>query len=78
MSITNIPATAIRHCDCCGMECTPKNFVHEGKLVLTRAALDFQRQPVADATIRIDLCDRCNYRIGDAINAEQKAIKETP
>lgn len=75
MSTTKIPARTIVTCDKCGAECVPgKNFLHGGRLTLARAALDFQGMPVADATVVMDLCDRCNDKMLDAINTakEQK------
>lgn len=78
MTTTNIPAMKLVACDSCGAECSLKNYIHEGKLTLTRAALDYQGNPVADATIRLDLCDRCNAVIGDAINVAVLAAKEQP
>lgn len=68
MSKQTIPERHIITCDCCGVECKGPNYVHEGRLTLTRAALDYQGCPVSDATVRMDLCDRCNNLIGDAIS----------
>lgn len=44
------------------------NHVHQGKLTLVRAGLDFQGHPVADASVTMDLCDRCNDKLAHAIN----------
>lgn len=76
MTKKQIPAQTITTCDCCGVECKGSNYVHEGKLTLTRAALDFQGCPVADATIRLDLCDRCNSAIGDAVSKCAESIRK--
>ena len=70
-----ILASTVITCDCCGVECAGSNYVHEGKLTLTRAALDFQGCPVADASIRLDLCDRCNSEIGSAINEAASRLR---
>ena len=75
MSRKEIPAKSVITCDCCGVACAGGNYVHEGKLTLTRAALDFQGCPVADATIRLDLCDRCNSEIGSAINEAANRLR---
>lgn len=74
MSRKAIPAQVVITCDCCGVECAGGNYVHEGKLTLTRATLDFQGCPVADASIRLDLCDPCNSVLGAAI---KEAIRKS-
>ena len=75
MTTKVIPERKVTTCDCCGVECQGSNFVHEGKLALRRAGLDFQGCPVADATVRMDLCDRCNDKIAHAINAACTSIR---
>jgi hypothetical protein len=71
---TTIPEKTVTTCDACKVEMTRQNSVHEGSLDLRMAALDFQGQPVADASRHLDLCDRCVARISNAIDA---AIKGT-
>lgn len=41
----------------------------EGMLTLKAHALDMQGSPCADATQRRDLCDKCLYLVGKAIDA---------
>lgn len=67
MSRNEIPARTVILCDRCRIECEGgNNFKHTGRLVLTRAALD-RGVPVADASIRMDLCDPCVDVVAAAI-----------
>lgn len=62
-----IPEQRIFVCDCCQQE-----GVHHAKgtkLILKRNALDYQGQPVADGTVELDLCDECDGKVSEAINA---------
>ena len=65
---SEIPAKTIKTCDACGVEDSGHNFRHGCVLKLERAALDWHNAPVADASIRRDLCDTCQYKVSIAIN----------
>lgn len=73
MAVKNVPAQTVITCDRCGVECKTRNYIHNSKLTLVRAGLDFQGQAVADASIRADLCDRCSDKVLAAVSA---ALKE--
>lgn len=67
MSTRTIPAQTIVTCDCCKRSGTRR--VKSAAIVLHRNALDWHGDPVADGTIRFDLCDECESLIAKAINA---------
>lgn len=66
MSVTHTPATTTIVCDCCGTEGYQQ--YHGCTLTVGRAALDFQGQPVADASVVRDLCPSCTDIVVAAIN----------
>lgn len=68
MSTKTIPAQTIKTCDCCGIVVDRKNGRQEGGLVLKAHALDMQGSPCADATRKLDLCDRCLYDVTKAVD----------
>lgn len=80
MSTKQIPARSETTCDACGLTCSkdlgnPARNVCEGRLTLKRHALDMYGSPAADGTVKIDLCDACLGRIGNALNAECELIR---
>ena len=72
MGKRDIPARTVFKCDACGNEAELASGLRPhgwSKLVLYRDALDFQGTPVADGTIRRDLCDDCTIQTVNAINS---------
>lgn len=68
MSTKTIPAQTIKTCDCCDTVMNGKTARQEGALILKAHALDMQGHACADATRKLDLCDRCLYKVGKAID----------
>lgn len=69
MSTKTIPAQTIKTCDCCDVVIDKRNGVQEGGITIKAHALDMQGSPCADATRKMDLCDRCLYDVGKAVDA---------
>lgn len=66
-----IPSKCIITCDACGLQGErgrTSNFRYNGGVVVERDALDFQGAPVANATVRRDLCDDCVTDLSEVVN----------
>jgi hypothetical protein len=73
VSITTIPAKTLKTCDRCGVTMDGKNSSQEGALHIKAHALDWQGMPCADASRKLDLCNRCLYDVCAAIDAAIKS-----
>lgn len=81
MATRTVPEEKWFVCDVCGAEeQTPRSQgkglrLHGGRLVLKRDALDHHNAPVADASVKRDLCDKCLNIITKAVNAAAERIQ---
>lgn len=73
MASKTIPAQTIKTCDACHVTLDKQNHRSEGALRIKQHALDMQGFACADASVNLDLCDRCLYTITSAINAAMAA-----
>lgn len=76
MSTTIIPAKTIVTCDCCAAECNQQNRREMGELNLRQHGLDMAGHAVADASIHLDLCDRCLGALRAVVNATAEGIRK--
>jgi len=75
VAIKTIPSQTIKTCDSCGVSITAQNGRQEGALHVKAHALDMQGFACADASRKIDLCDRCLYSVSSAIDAAMRAAR---
>jgi hypothetical protein len=75
MAVKTIPSQTIKTCDACGVSITAQNGRQEGALHVKAHALDMQGFACADASRKLDLCDRCLYSVCQAIDAAIAATK---
>lgn len=68
MTVTTIPSCSEYKCDVCG-KTVGKTGGKWAVLNLKQAALDYQGEPCADGSVRLDLCPPCRDRIVAAINS---------
>lgn len=69
MTKVEVPKQVKIVCDFCGKTLDPQDRRREAKLTLGRSALDYQDNPVADATVSFDMCDRCERNVSESINS---------
>lgn len=75
MTTKTFPEYTITTCDACGVDCTAQNRRASGALILKRDTLDFSGHPVADGSMRLDLCDRCLATIALDIQAAREMLR---
>ena len=77
MTIKSIPARKIVICDGCGAEGEHGRdpFRKNGRLTMSRNALDHLTEAVADGTYAIDLCDHCERTFSATINETLKLVR---
>lgn len=78
MSTKVIPQQTIKTCDACLRVIDGRNSRESGGLILKRDALDMQGSACADASVKLDLCDRCLSTVDKAINDAVAAARATP
>ena len=78
MSERTEPKRTITVCDICRCEKEggrAPGWLHNGGFTVKRDALDGYNIPVADATVKRDLCDNCLDRVSAVVNAEAERIR---
>jgi hypothetical protein len=71
-----IPAQTEIICDCCKVVCDNQNRLHSAVLTLKRDAVDMHNIPCADASLSLDLCDKCAKSISNAVNEACSRLRE--
>lgn len=72
----NIPAKTEVVCDICQQVCSGLNYKKASILQVERNGLDYLGDPACKGDYTIDLCDKCDSLVEDAINAlKEEAVR---